>query len=47
MNKDIITDTNDEILNMPSLKETLCNKVVHYPVDVEDVEAKTVDNEEL
>ncbi len=46
MNRHIVTPTNDESLNMPSLPAILHNEVVHYYVDVRGVEENNVGNKE-
>lgn len=47
MNIHIVTNTNDEIINMPSLPMFLNKEVSHYCVDVGCVEKHTIGNEEL
>lgn len=46
MNKHIITNTNEESLNMPSQLVVLNNEAVHFYVDGGSLEEHTIDNEE-
>ena len=46
LNQNIVTDTNDQSLNMPSQPSSLSNEVIHYYVDIGGVEEQNACNEE-
>ena len=44
LNQNIVTDTNDQSLNMPSHPTSLTHEAIHYFVDAEGVEDQNVGN---